>query len=115
VNVIDNSFFLKPQALTMASNTALNFFVYTNVPKVANDRICPICSEEAPPGEAHHPHYGGICCYSCRAFFRRANQRTKTPQLKCRNSKNFFFFLQMLLQFSFVQALLQLSHEAAFL
>jgi Zinc finger, C4 type (two domains) len=58
--------------------------VYTNVKKVEDDRICPVCAEEAPPGETHHPHYGGICCYSCRAFFRRANQKSKTPTLKCK-------------------------------
>jgi hypothetical protein len=61
--------------------------VYTNVKKVEDDRICPVCAEEAPPGETHHPHYGGICCYSCRAFFRRANQKSKTPTLKCKKGK----------------------------
>ena len=29
-------------------------------------------------------HYGGICCYSCRAFFRRAHQHTKNPNFICR-------------------------------
>ena len=29
-------------------------------------------------------HYGGICCYSCRAFFRRAHQHTKSPNFICR-------------------------------
>jgi len=61
--------------------------VYTNVKKVADDRVCPVCGEEAPPGETHHPHYGGICCYSCRAFFRRANQRSKAPNLKCKRGQ----------------------------
>ena len=31
-------------------------------------------------------HYGGICCYSCRAFFRRAHQNTKTPFFSCRRA-----------------------------
>ena len=36
----------------------------------------------------HHLHYGGICCYSCRAFFRRAHQSTKNPSFKCRKKRN---------------------------
>jgi hypothetical protein len=35
----------------MVSGT-INFFVYTNVPKVEDERHCPICEEEAPPGDA---------------------------------------------------------------
>ncbi len=31
---------------------ASNLLVYTNVPKVPDERICPICSEEAPPGKS---------------------------------------------------------------
>ena len=70
-------------------NVAADSFevLYTNVPKVEDDRICPICGDRAPDGEAHHPHYGGICCFSCRAFFRRANQKTKSPDLQCQFGK----------------------------
>ena len=39
------------------------YLVYTNVPKVEDERICPICSEMAPPNETHHPHYGAISCF----------------------------------------------------
>ena len=28
---------------------------------------CPVCGDTAVP----HFHYGGMCCYSCKAFFRR--------------------------------------------
>ena len=31
-------------------------------------RECPICSEVC----VNHLHYGGISCYSCKAFFRRS-------------------------------------------
>ena len=28
---------------------------------------CPVCGDTA----VAHFHYGGMCCYSCKAFFRR--------------------------------------------
>ncbi len=34
---------------------------------------CPVCGE-AMGKEASVLHYGGACCLSCRAFFRRAHQ-----------------------------------------
>ena len=61
--------------------------IYTDVPKVEDERICPVCSEEAPADEVHHPHYGAICCYSCKAFFRRANQKTRGPPWNCKRGK----------------------------
>ena len=39
---------------------------------------------KAPECGKHALHYGGVCCYSCRAFFRRAHQDTKTPNFICR-------------------------------
>ena len=41
----------------------------------------------APDDDKHHLHYGGICCYSCRAFFRRAHQATKEPNFQCKNGE----------------------------
>ena len=32
---------------------------------------CTVCGEVS---NNHHTHYGALVCYSCRAFFRRANQ-----------------------------------------
>ena len=58
--------------------------IYKDVPKVENERICPVCTDEAPPDEIHHPHYGAICCYGCKAFFRRAHQKTRAPAYKCK-------------------------------
>ena len=40
-----------------------------NLQSVSRNTIeCPICSEVA----IDHLHYGGIGCYSCKAFFRRS-------------------------------------------
>jgi len=48
---------------------------------------CPIC-EEISTHQPHQVHYGGQACFSCRAFFRRANQTTKTPQFACKKKGN---------------------------
>ena len=39
--------------------------------KTEQQAICSVCFEVSPN---HHSHYGALCCLSCRAFFRRANQ-----------------------------------------
>ncbi len=36
--------------------------------------VCYVCQEMAKPNQEHSLHYGGIVCFSCRAFFRRAHQ-----------------------------------------
>jgi hypothetical protein len=50
------------------------------IPKTAT---CHVCGDQA----AEHLHYGGIACYSCRAFFRRTVNNTR-PVLDCSNSGN---------------------------
>ena len=34
-------------------------------------------------GHVHIRHYGGIVCFSCRQFFRRAHQQSKQPNFVC--------------------------------
>ena len=41
---------------------------------------CHVCGDRA----IAHLHYGGICCYSCKAFFRRAVQSGKDKSYKCK-------------------------------
>ena len=41
---------------------------------------CHVCGDKA----IAHLHYGGICCYSCKAFFRRAVQNGKDKHYKCK-------------------------------
>ena len=41
---------------------------------------CGVCGDRA----IAHLHYGGICCYSCKAFFRRAVQSGKDKAYSCK-------------------------------
>ena len=38
---------------------------------IEKQAICSVCFEASPN---HQSHCGALCCLSCRAFFRRANQ-----------------------------------------
>jgi len=40
---------------------------------------CAVCHQPIPKGRVH---YGGVSCYSCRAFFRRNTQRDELPVCK---------------------------------
>merc|ERR1712107_283703 len=40
---------------------------------------CAVCHQPIPKGRVH---YGGVSCYSCRAFFRRNTQREELPTCK---------------------------------
>lgn len=53
--------------------------------KVGNKPIsnCRVCGDLA----VAHMHYGGVCCYSCKAFFRRATQTGKDKKYKCKSDK----------------------------
>lgn len=51
-------------------------------------KSCFVCKEEAKPGEQHSVHYGGVVCLSCRAFFRRCHQATRTPTFNCKKKEN---------------------------
>lgn len=44
---------------------------------------CPICKGPAPD----HLHFGGQCCYSCRAFFRRTSHKN-VASFRCRGGQN---------------------------
>merc|ERR1719244_1898215 len=51
-----------------------------DIPKTAS---CHVCGDQA----AEHLHYGGIACYSCRAFFRRTVNSNR-PILECSNDQD---------------------------
>jgi len=40
---------------------------------------CAVCNQQIPKDRVH---YGGVSCYSCRAFFRRNTQREELPVCK---------------------------------
>ncbi len=44
--------------------------------KAVAEDPCPVCRDSMGGKRARKSSYGGICCLSCRAFFRRANQVT---------------------------------------
>ena len=45
---------------------------------------CDVCSAPAPD----HFHFGGHCCYSCRAFFRRTIERMEKLDVVCRTGNS---------------------------
>ena len=42
--------------------------------KKSGTTACAVCLEVT---DNKHVHYGALCCFSCRAFFRRANQENR--------------------------------------
>eukprot|EP00095_Tigriopus_kingsejongensis_P006562 snap_masked-scaffold235_size242898-processed-gene-1.1 protein:Tk06562 transcript:snap_masked-scaffold235_size242898-processed-gene-1.1-mRNA-1 annotation:"thyroid hormone receptor alpha a" len=44
-------------------------------------RVCSICGANS---ETYHLNYGVSSCFSCRAFFRRALERTRNPKFNCK-------------------------------
>merc|ERR1712025_1168582 len=46
---------------------------------------CLVCHQETPKARVH---YGGVSCYSCRAFFSRNTQRADLPLCKGEGSCN---------------------------
>eukprot|EP00094_Tigriopus_californicus_P002846 TCALIF_02744-PA protein Name:"Similar to nhr-7 Nuclear hormone receptor family member nhr-7 (Caenorhabditis elegans)" AED:0.09 eAED:0.09 QI:0/0.66/0.5/0.75/1/1/4/411/616 len=55
-------------------------------PQVDVTTVCLICGDQA----IRHVHYGGRCCFSCKAFFRRAVNwhNSKVKLFQCRNVQN---------------------------
>ena len=47
---------------------------------------CFVCEELAKPGQSHMRNYGGVVCFSCRQFFRRAHQGNRHPDFSCKNN-----------------------------
>ena len=54
--------------------------------------ICFVCKELAKPNQEHSLHYGGVVCLSCRAFFRRAHQKSRSPHFVCKNNNRSVYF-----------------------
>jgi hypothetical protein len=53
----------------------------------SSGKVCPICQDEAPAEEPFRLNYGAVCCWSCRAFFRRAHQRKDQAPYTCKTSE----------------------------
>jgi len=48
--------------------------------------ICFVCKNVAKQGQEHLRNYGGIVCFSCRAFWRRSHQNSKNPEFQCKKN-----------------------------
>ena len=51
-------------------------------------QVCQICFHNARPGEKHYAHYGAICCFCCKAFFRRIYREDLVTKLSCKTNGN---------------------------
>ena len=45
---------------------------------------CFVCTENAKPGQEFIRNYGGVTCFSCRAFWRRAHLNSKVTEFVCK-------------------------------
>ena len=47
-------------------------------------KFCQICNEKPKNNGVHYTHYGAVCCFSCKAFFRRIIRQEYNQRRKCR-------------------------------
>ena len=51
--------------------------------------MCPVCLVPRKPGSKRPQlHYGGLCCMSCKAFFRRVVKMNLVARFNCKNDEN---------------------------
>ena len=65
----------------MASEDASESTVDVSGDKERPTIDCPVCGDLA----IAHFHYGGMCCYSCKAFFRRVVNTSKVSEVIMKN------------------------------
>ena len=47
---------------------------------------CFVCKKSAKQDQEYIRSYGGVVCFGCRAFFRRAHRNNKIETFVCKNS-----------------------------
>ena len=55
-------------------------------PRMDLIRICQVCYTEAKSDSKHYSHYGAICCFGCKQFFRRLVNSAEVGNLICENN-----------------------------
>ena len=75
--------FVKGNKIFAISNVPIPFYILSTFDYV--QRL--FLYFKAPECEKRYVHYGAICCYGCRAFFRRAHQTSRTVKFVCKSSK----------------------------
>ena len=68
---------MRPTGPTKTSSSASNSASSDDPPKGPNGKVLPCVCAVCGDGASEHLHYGAICCFSCRAFFRRYADREK--------------------------------------
>ena len=74
---------------------------------------CSVCGDMAPD----HMHYGGIACFSCRAFFRRSVDKSSNYQclegMNCTIGTGFFPTLKIMEKFGLSGVFFQMWDHVA--
>ena len=73
----------EPLLLSSAQDCNHKSFRFFLMSENGESTECAVCRQKTPKTRVH---YGGVSCYSCRAFFRRNTRSGKT--IKCKIDQN---------------------------
>ena len=74
------------KTLSLETNSETVGATSPDIPLSSTDlKTCFVCGEASKSGQDFSRSYGGVACFSCRAFFRRATHRLKKRPIVCHN------------------------------